>query len=241
VTDAQTNLETAKAGPTQADLVAAQTRVTVAQATLAQASLSAPFAGTITDIQTIKGDIVSAGKTAFRIDNLTNMYVDLAVSEVDISNMKVGQAATLTFDAIPAKTYNGKVVKIGMVGTVSSGVVNYTVTVQMTDADEQVLSGMTAAVIITIDQHDFVLVVPNNAIKTSGGQRYVVVLYQGQQVQVPVEVGLVGDTTTEVTSTTLKEGDQVVVSGSTSSSTKTTTNSFGGDAGGPPGGGLFGP
>jgi len=237
VDDAQQTLDTLKAGPTANDLTVAQTRVTLAQAALAQVKLTAPFTGTITDIQVMTGDMVSSGKKAFRIDDLSKLYVDLQVSEVDISQIKIGQAATLTFDAISDKEYHGKVTKVGLVGTVSQGVVNYPVTVQITDSDSSVLPSMTAAVSIVVAQHDNVLVVPNQAIHNAGNQRTVAVMFEGQQIQVSVTVGLAGDTTTEVTGDSLKEGDEVVIN--TSSSTRTNNNLGGSSFGGPPGGDFF--
>ena len=249
VDDAQQTLDDLKNGPTQAELVAAQTRVTLAQAALNQANLTAPIAGTITDIEVMSGDMVSSGKTAFRIDDLSKLYVDLQVSEVDIPQLQVGQEATLTFDAISNKEYHGKVTKISMVGTSSQGVVNYPVTVQITDGDSSVLSGMTAALTVVVARHENVLVVPNQAIRTAGTQRTVTVLYEGQQIQVPVTVGLTGDSVTEVTGSALKEGDEVVITGSSSSSTNTTSSQTSGGLiteggpGGPPdaGGVFFGP
>ncbi len=243
VDDAQETLDTAKSGATADELTIAQTRVTLAEAELAKATLTAPFDGMITDVKVLVGDLVSTGGTAFKIDDSSRLYVDLQISEVDISQIKLDQDATLTFDAIADKEYHGKVTNIGLVGTVSSGVVNYTVTVQITDGDASILSGMTAAVSIVVDQHENVLVVPNQALHTSGGQRTVTVLFEGQQITVPVTVGLAGDSLTEVTSTSLKEGDEVVVTGSPSSSSTSTNSNTGGspgDAGGPPGG-FFGP
>jgi HlyD family secretion protein len=218
VADAQQTLDTLKAGPTQNDLTVARTRVTLAQAALSQARLTAPFAGTITDIHVMAGDMVSSGKAAFRIDDLSRLYVDLQVSEVDVLQIQTGQAATLTFDAVSDKEYHGKVTKIGLVGSVSQGVVNYPVTVEITDADASVLPGMTAAVSIVVAQQADVLVVPNQAIHSTGTQRTVTVLFEGQQISVPVTVGLVGDAATEVTGNSLREGDEVVVNASASSS-----------------------
>jgi RND family efflux transporter MFP subunit len=172
------------------------------------------------------GDIVTAGTTALRIDDLSKLYIVLSISELDISSIKVGQDATITFDAITGKEYNGKVTQISMVANVSQGVVNYPVTVQISDPDESILPSMTASVSIIVAKTDNVLVVPNNALRTSNGQRTVTVLFEGQQVSVPVIVGLIGDTTSEVISDQLRDGDTVVLSGST------TIASGGGNGGG---------
>jgi hypothetical protein len=77
---------------------------------------------------------------------------------------------------------------------------------------------MTAAVKIVVDQVDDVLLVPNKAIRTSSGQKTLTVLFEGQQITVPVVVGLIGDAQSEVSSEQLREGDVVVLYGSTSSS-----------------------
>jgi HlyD family secretion protein len=245
--DAQREYDRVKDGPNQEDIDAAQAAVDAAQASLDHAQLLAPFSGTITEVDISTGDLVSSGDAAFRIDDLASIYIDLEVSEVDLSGLKVGQQATLEFDALPDKQYTGEVTEIGMVGSVSQGVVNFPVTVRVTDADENIRPGMTASVTILTDQADNVLVVPNKAIHTSNGQRTVTVLFEGQQITVPVTVGLVGDSTSEVTSDQLREGDTLVINGTTSTSTTTTsqgnfnlggTGSMGMPSGGPPAGGM---
>jgi multidrug efflux pump subunit AcrA (membrane-fusion protein) len=128
-----------------------------------------------------------------------------------------------------------------MVGSVSQGIVNYPVTVRVTDADASILPGMTASVTIITDQVDDALLVPNKAIRTSSGQKSVTVLFEGQQISVPVMVGLTGSSMTEVISDQLREGDVVVLSGSTSSSTSSNEQGpvFQSFEGGPPGGEIM--
>jgi len=241
--DAQRAYDRVKDGPSADDIAAAQAAVDAAQASLDHAQLLAPFAGTITEVDVKTGDLVSSGTTAFRIDDLSSIYVDLEISEVDLPSLKVGQQTTLEFDAIPDKQYTGVVTEIGMIGTVSQGVVNYPVTVRITNADENIKSGMTASVTITTDQAKDALLVPNKAIHTSNGQHTVTVLFEGQQMSVSVTTGLSNDTMTEVTGGQLQEGDTVVITGSTTSTTSSTTSSNQGsaagglpglDAGGPP-------
>ena len=231
--DAQRAYDRVKNGPTQADIAAAQAKIDAAQETLDQAHLLAPFAGTITEVDVSTGDLVDQGQTAFRIDDLSSIYVDLQISEVDIQSLQIGQKVALTFDAIPDKTYNGVVSQIGIVGTVSQGVVNYPVTVRMTDADASVRPGMTAAVSIITNQHANVLMVPNQAVRNLSGQSTVTVLFEGQQISVPVTVGLTNDTMTEVSSDQLRQGDEVVLNVSSTSSSGLQNRSFGGGFGGP--------
>lgn len=223
--DAQREWERVKDGPSEEDIAAAQAAVDAAQATLDSAQLLAPFDGTITEVEIKNGDLVSAGDAAFRIDDLTSIYVDLEISEYDLASLAVGQPVTLEFEAIPDKEYTGEVTEIGMIGSVSSGVVNYPVIVRVTNADEDILPGMTAVLSIIIDQVNDVLIVPNKAIHTSSDQQTVTVLFEGQPISVPVTVGLTADSMSAVTSDQLREGDLVLVSGTTASSTSSSSQS----------------
>ena len=242
--DAQRSYERVKNGPSQEDIDAAQAAVDAAQATLDRARLTAPFAGTITEVDLKSGDLVSSGDTAFRIDDLSGIYVDLEISEVDLASLKIGQPATLQFDAIADKQYTGEVTDIGMIGSVSQGVVNYPVTVRVTNPDQDIRPGMTASVDIVTDQISDSLLVPNQAIRTTVGQKTVTILFEGQQISVPVTVDLFNSTTSAVTSDQLREGDTVVLNTSTSSTTSSSNGlrierGVGGGFGGPfPGGGA---
>jgi HlyD family secretion protein len=240
--DAQRAYERVKDGPSQAEIDAAQAAVDAAQATVDRIQVTAPFSGTITEVDAKTGDLVSSGDAAFRIDDLSSIYVDLEISEVDVASLKVGQKATLEFDAIADKTYTGEVTEISLVGSVSQGVVNYPVTVRITDAgeqakpvDENIRPGMTASVTITVNQVDNALIVPNKAIHTSNGQRTVTVLSGDQQITVPLTVSLTGDSQSAVSSPQLKQGDVVVISSSTSTTTSSgsqSSNNAAGDLGG---------
>ena len=235
LTDAQREYDRVKEGPTADDIAAAQAAVDAAQAKLNHATLQAPFAGTVTEVDVKTGDLVSSGDAAFRIDDLAAIYIDLQISEVDLANLKAGQQAIIEFDAIADKQYTGEVTEIGMIGSVSQGVVNYPVVVRVTNADEAIRSGMTASVTLIINQVDDALLVPNRAIRTNGDQKTVTVLFEGQEITIPVTVGLIGDSMSEVTSDQLREGDVVVINGSTSSSTSSNNRGqifFGGPEGG---------
>jgi len=232
--DAQRTYDQVKNGVQQQNIAAAQAAVQAAQATVNEINLTAPISGTVTELDTQPGSVVAAGTVGARIDNLSSLYVDVVVSEVDINKIKVGQPVQLTFTAVPNKTYNGKVTSVGTVGTSTSGVVNFPVTVQVTSADAQVKPGMSAIVNIIEAQDSNVLLVPNSAIQTFGGRSTVTVLYQGQLIPVQVTVGLTNNTTSEITSSQLKAGDVVVLN----SATGTTGSSSRGGFGGPGGGGV---
>ena len=208
--DAQRNYDLLKDGNT-ADIVAAQARVDAAQATLNLAHIIAPFDSTVTEAYPLPGDQVAAGATAFRLDNLDSLLVDVEVSEVDINSVNIGQPVTLTFDAILGREYHGEVVEVAKAGTATNGVVSFKVTVELTDADASVKPGMTAAVNIVVEEMKDVVLVPNRAVRLVDGQRVVYLLMDGKPVKKEIRLGSSSDTMSVVAVGDVKEGDTVIL------------------------------
>jgi HlyD family secretion protein len=224
--DAQRQFDQLNAG-NLVEIKAAQTRVDAAQATLNLARIIAPFPGIVTEAHSLPGDQIGAGATAFRLDDLSNLYVDVQVSEVDINSVSIGQVATLSFDAILNRDYHGEVVEVAKVGNTVGGVVNFTVTVELTDADDLVKPGMTAAVNVVVNELKDVVLVPNRAVRLSDGQRVVYLLVNGQSVKTNIKLGLSSDTKSVVVGGEVKEGDVIILN---------PPVEFGGPGGGPGGG-----
>jgi HlyD family secretion protein len=193
------------------DIAAAQARVDAAQATLDLARVIAPFAGTVTESYPLTGDQVAAGATAFRLDNLSSLLVDVKVSEVDINSVSLDQPVTLTFDAILGKEYHGEVADVTQAGTVDQGVVNFTVTVELTDADSLVKPGMTAAVNIVVNEMQDVLLVPNRAVRLVEGERVVYVLENEQPTKKDISLGSSSDTMSVIAGGDIVEGDVIIL------------------------------
>ena len=208
----------------QASLDSAKIAVEQAQRNLDKAKIVAPFDGLIAAVNFSVGD--SAGTTtAVTLIDASQLQVKVNLAEVDIAKIKVGQTAQMTLDALTGKTFNAKVLMIAPAATIAQGVVNYPVTVSVLDNDGSIKSGMTANLAIVVEQRDNVLLVPNRAIKTQGNQRTVTVVVDGNNVVEPITIGMTNDTSAEVTSNNLKEGDRIVIN-------QTTTRSTGGGGGG---------
>jgi len=156
--------------------------------------------------------------------------VTVAISEVDIPNIKVDAPATLTFDSLPNKTFAGRVINMDTIGTTSSGVTTYNVEVVLENIDPAMRPGMSASASIITNRKDHVLLVPNGAVKTQGTQTTVSVMKNGVATPTDVTVGLSNDLETEIVSG-LSEGD-VVTTGTTTNSGVTgsgsATSLFGG-------------
>jgi len=211
LTDAEREYERLKDGPDPDDVAALQARITAAQAVLSQSQITASFDSTVTEVQIKVGDQAAPGSPAFRLDDLSTLLVDVRVSEVDINRVFLGQPVLLTFDAILGTEYNGVVSKIANVGVSTQGVVEFIVTVELTDADENVRPGMTSAVNIVVEELSNVLLVPNRAVRLQDGQRVVYALRNNQLDQVQVTLGASSDLESEVVDGSLRSGDTVVL------------------------------
>ena len=210
--DAQRDWERLQDGPPKDDIAAAEARVAAAQATLDQAHIKAPFTGVVTVVESKPGDQVDPGTPAFRVDDYSRLLVDLEVSEVDINKIAEGQEVVMSFDAVLAKEYNGQVVDVALVGTEEAGVVNFTVTVELLDADEDIRPGMTSAVSIVIRQLEQALLIPNRAVRVVDDERVVYVLEaDGNIEKIAISLGASSDTHSEVAGGELKIGDEVIL------------------------------
>jgi HlyD family secretion protein len=209
--DAEEQYAELKNGASADDIAAVEARIAAAQATIDMQRILAPFAGTITEVQIKPGDQVAPGSPAFRLDDLAHLLVDVLVAEVDINNISPGQNVTLTFDAIPGKEYHGVVQGVALVGTAAQGVVDFTVTVELSDADEQVKPGMTAAINILVNEIKDVLLVPNRAVRVRDGQRIVYILTDGLPQAVEITLGASSETHSQLLEGDLQEGDQIVL------------------------------
>jgi len=211
VQDAQREWERVKGGANKDDISAAEARVAASEATVSLGWLEAPFDGTVTRADPKVGDEVSTGTIGFRVDDLSELFVKVNISEVDINRVTIGQPVELSFDAVTGKTYKGEVTEVASVGIDNGSGVDFEVTLEILEPDAQVRPGMTAAVNIIVSEIKDVLVIPNRAIRLKDGQRIVYTLQGDQLNETSVEVGSSSDTQTEISGGDLKEGDVIVL------------------------------
>ena len=170
------------------------------------------------------GHLLAPGRPSDQ--DLGTLQAKAAISELDRSNVKIGQKTSMTFDAVPSLTLTGKVISIDAVGTNTQNVVTYNVVIAFDTLDKRLSPGMTPAAAITTQVRTHVLTVPRAAVKSDSSGTYVLVLPSGATTaqRVTVATGVSTDTDTEITSG-LKEGDVVVTQSITAGSTGSTTGS----------------
>lgn len=226
--DAQRTYDKLKDGSNTDAITSAQAKVDAAQATVDSLCIIAPFAGEVVVFYPRVGDLVSTNTEAAILVNRSSLFLEVAVDETTISNIIVGNPATITFDAIPDLTMTGKVTLINPVGVISSGVVNYTVRVELDDTSDQILIGQTANVSIQTSEPHTVLYVPVTAVQSDAQGEYVLrVKADSSQERVSVISGTITDELVVVVGD-LKAKDQVVLYSSTYSSSESSTDGRGG-------------
>jgi len=104
------------------------------------------------------------------------------------------------------------ITKIGNAGSSSSGVVQFSATIKLVNADDSVKPGFSAMISIVTNKAEDVLMVPSMALMTdNSGKSYVLMAVNGKMSPVSVEAGLISDEYTELKSENLKEGDTLYV------------------------------
>lgn len=220
------------------EIAAAESSVQALENTINQSRIIAPFDGTVTNITAIEGQMVNSGDAAVRLDNLENLVVKVSVSEVDINKVSLGQKAVVTFDAVPSAEYEGEVTSISAAGSDDSGVVEFSVTVKVLNANAQAKPGFTAVASIITSSNENALLVPNGAVISRNGNSIVMLVGADDSTRmVPVETGASSDTYTEIINGEVTEGDTVAVYTSDSSGNLFMMGGFGGMMGGGQGGG----
>ena len=211
VADLQERVDLLSEGPDPDQVTILETQLAIAQTRLDSPMIEAPFDGVVTVVSAQVGDLVQVGTQAIRLDDLSDLYLDVLISEIDIPFVRIGQSAGLVFDAYYEDTFNGEVTEIAPVGQSVQGIVEYTVRINLKDADDRIKPGMTAAVNIVVDVKEDILVVPNDAIVSIDGREYVFVLRNGEFEEVPVIFGSYSDYYSEVLEADIDEGELIAL------------------------------
>jgi len=179
---------------------------------LAYTVIRAPIAGTVASVSTQEGETVAASfstPTFVTIIGDDALQLVAMVDETDIGNVAVGNAATFTVEAFPAREFTGVVERIAPRGTIISGVVNYEVMLRIEGPVEVLKPDMTANVSVRTAERE-ALVVPSDAVQREGSERFVYLKAGEQLLRRPVTLGTRQGGYTEIRRG-LSGGEQVLV------------------------------
>jgi hypothetical protein len=175
--------------------------VTVAQQAIDQATIVSPIGGTVVAVNLAVGASAAAASTTqtILVQGSGGMEATTNVSLGDVTKVKVGQAASVTPDGA-ATAVTGSVVSVAALpNSASTATTTYTVVVSLPPDDTSLTNGAIGSVGIVTGTASG-LAVPSSAVRTTGGRHVVTVLEGSKTQDVAVQVGVVGDEWTQVTS-----------------------------------------
>ena len=166
----------AQAQVAQAQIAGAQAAVKQREALVSQARIDierteirSPVNGVVIKRSIELGQTVAASLQAPELfviaQNLSDMQVQVAIDEADISRVRVDQKASFTVDAFGGRSFEGRVSQVRKAATNTQNVITYTVIVAFSNNEARLLPGMTANVRLITDTRDNALKVPNAALR----------------------------------------------------------------------------
>lgn len=168
----------------------------------------APMSGTLVTMNAVEGSFISSAMPVAVINDTSSMKVSVSVSEVLAPKLVIGDEVSISVSSL-GSSYSGV---IRSVEKAANAMQLYTVTISLPDEADGLLAGMFADVTFHTDIAQNAVVIPTQAIMTSGETQYVYTVENGTACYVPVETGLTGDGVTEIISG-LSVGDTLVTVG----------------------------
>lgn len=207
-----------KAGPDAGEVKEAQNRLEKAEISLEQArrnlenaTLVAPFSGTIASVDVNIGDKISLNSKILHLVDLSHLRVETSVDEFDVGKVRVGQQAKIFLYALPDHALAGKLSKVAVMPAQGQGTAVYPVIVDISNPGHAIRPGMGAEANIVVAKNENMLLVPSSAIKESDGKEVIYILAEDQIIPVSVTLGISDEEVTEVVKG-LEEGAQVITS-----------------------------
>lgn len=169
----------------------------------------APMSGVLASLNVTENSFTSTSAPVAVIDDPTQMRVTVMVSETLVPKLSIGDPVEVSVSAL-GKTFTGTIRSVDQAANMQTKL--YTVTVTVPGDTAGLLSGMFADVTFRTDYNDNTVVIPTEAILTSGDTQYVYVVEDGAAKYVEVTTGITGSGVTQITSG-LTAGEQLVTVG----------------------------
>lgn len=215
----QQSLRVAELGARQEDIAVAEAEVQRLQAKaqrlrddVQKTIIRAPVSGVVTQRHAEVGQWLERGGKVADIVVLNPVLVRVPVHERDISRLRAGDTATVTLDALPDKTFTGRVKHIIPQADLASR--TFPVKIEVANTPDLVLkAGMFARVVLRPGTNQVGMFVPKDAVVRRPNGQVVFVVHDGKAHQVVIKTGRILESTIEVVSGEIKAGDTVVITG----------------------------
>ncbi len=191
------------------DLENARASNRLARLELSYTTVKAPISGVIADRSIKPGNLVQINTPLMRIVDNSRLEATLNAPEREIETLKTGQAVQLVVDALPGKSFEGRIDRVSPVVDAGSGTFRV---VCAFEGGGLLQPGMFARIRINYDQRANALVIPRNALLEDGSEPAVFTVRTGKASRVVLKLGNIDGEWVEVLGG-LKEGEPVVVAG----------------------------
>ena len=192
------------------NLKVAEAAEALATARHSKTLIRAPFSGIIGLRSVSIGDYVKEGQDMVNLESIDPLKVDFRIPENYLKQVQVGQTLELALDALPGKTYQGKVSAINpLVDAAGRAIV---IRALVKNADTALRPGMFARVKLLTKEALDAIVLPEQALVPQGEDQYVFRVVDGNAVRTKVEVGQRRDSRVEILKG-VAAGDMIVTAG----------------------------
>ncbi len=186
-------------------------RIETQRKTIATTTIASPIDGVVSELGVREGAAFMPGTPLFRINGLGTVWANARVPEVQLSLVSIGSAVDATASAWPGVTFKGKV--IALLPQVEADTRTSTARVALDNKDGKLSPGMFVALALSAPDEQAQLLVPNEAVITTGQRNVVVtVTPEGTFAVANVTVGAEQDGRTAILSG-LTDGQSIVLSG----------------------------
>lgn len=192
-------------------VTAAESRRSAARSAVRLLTVRSPWDGTVTALLRIPGAPVDRSTPVATVTDLDSPAVEVDLSEFDVAQVKLGQKAVVSVDALGGRTFPGEVAFVALTGTETAGVVTFPVRITL-KSSAGLKPGMNVSVRIVVAQKEDVLQVPLEAVTRDEEDNAVVTVVDesGQETEQQVELGLANNESVEIVEG-LREGQSIVI------------------------------
>ena len=147
----------------------AQLSLQSAQEALDSYTITSPISGTVIEKNLKAGDQLNGGDSGAMavIYDLSQLELQMDVSELDIGQIQPGQTVEITAEALPGQTFTGVVEKVSVNGTTTDGFTTYPVTILLSEYGD-LNPGMNVSAHIIVERAENALCVPAEAVNSDG-------------------------------------------------------------------------
>jgi membrane fusion protein (multidrug efflux system) len=166
---------------------AAKAEVALAKSRLEKATIAAPLSGVVGLREVSVGAYVTPGERIVELADIDPIKVDFRVPELMLSSVRPGQSIRVTVDALPGRTFEGKIYVIDPIVDVNGRAIR--LRARIDNPDRELSPGLFARVRIVVERRENAVLVPESAVFSEGQKRFVYRVIEGRAALTEIALG----------------------------------------------------